>query len=165
MQRSWFVFVTLTLVLAAGLFGCSARLHADAPPPWTLKNLDGKLVSLSDFKGKVVVLDIWATWCPPCRAEIPHFIELQNEFKDKGVAVVGMSVDSDGPEAVKKFAQDNGMNYPIVMADEATATAYGADQGIPLTIVIGKDGQVVGRHLGLTDKETFEDEIHKALAE
>jgi thiol-disulfide isomerase/thioredoxin len=164
-NRTWLAFVTLTLALAAGLFGCSSRAHADAPPPWTLKDLSGKTVSLSDFKGKVVVLDIWATWCPPCRAESPHFIELQNEFKDKGVTVVGLSVDSTGPEAVAKFVQENKMNYPIVMADEATATAYGADQGIPLTIVIDKNGQVVGRHLGLTDKETFEDEIHKALAE
>jgi thiol-disulfide isomerase/thioredoxin len=164
-NRTWLAFVTLTLALAAGLFGCSSRARADAPPPWTLKDLSGKTVSLSDFKGKVVVLDIWATWCPPCRAEIPHFIELQNEFKDKGVTVVGLSVDSTGPEAVAKFVQENKMNYPIVMADEATATAYGADQGIPLTIVIDKNGQVVGRHLGLTDKETFEDEIHKALAE
>ena len=164
-NRSWLVFVTLTLALAAGLFGCSAQLHADAPPAWTLKDLNGKDVSLSDFKGKVVVLDIWATWCPPCRAEIPHFIELQDEYKDKGVTVVGMSVDSTGPEAVAKFVQENKMNYPIVMADEATATAYSADQGIPLTIVIDKNGQVVGRHLGLTDKETFEEEIHKALAD
>jgi thiol-disulfide isomerase/thioredoxin len=137
----------------------------DVAPAWTLKNLDGKPVSLSDFKGKVVVLDIWATWCPPCRAEIPHFIEIQNEYKDKGVTVVGMSVDSTGPADVAKFVKDNGMNYPIVMADEATATAYGADQGIPFTLVIDKNGNVVSRHLGLTDKEVFEDDIKKALAE
>ena len=134
-------------------------------PAWTLNDLDGKPVSLSDFKGKVVVLDIWATWCPPCRAEIPHFIEIQNEYKDKGVTVVGMSVDSTGPADVAKFVKDNGMNYPIVMADEATATAYGADQGIPFTLVIDKNGNVVSRHLGLTDKSVFEDDIKKALAE
>ena len=149
-------------VLLAVLF--SPQLRADAPPPWTLKDLGGKTVSLSDFKGKVVVLDIWATWCPPCRAEIPHFIELQDEYKDKGVTIVGMSVDSTGPEAVAKFAQENQMNYPIVMADEATATAYGADQGIPFTIIIDKNGQVVARHLGLTDKEVFENDIKTALA-
>jgi thiol-disulfide isomerase/thioredoxin len=163
MQKcSRLVLVLFTLTLATAFLGCS-RLSADVPPAWTLKDLHGKTVSLSDFKGKVVVLDIWATWCPPCRDEIPHFIELQDKYKDKGVTVVGMSVDSTGPEAVAKFAHDNKMNYPIVMADEATATAYGADQGIPLTIVIGKDGQVIGRHMGLTDKETFEDEIHKGL--
>jgi thiol-disulfide isomerase/thioredoxin len=153
------------LALLAGLFLFPHYLRADAAPAWTLKDLNGKTVSLSDFKGKVVVLDIWATWCPPCRAEIPHFIELQDQYKDKGVTVVGMSVDSTGPAAVAKFVEENKMNYPIVMADEATATAYGADQGIPFTIVIDKNGQVVARHLGLTDKETFQDDIAKALAD
>jgi len=143
----------------------SSTPTADAAPAWTLNDLDGKPVSLADFKGKVVVLDIWATWCPPCRAEIPHFIEIQNEYKDKGVTVVGMSVDSTGPADVAKFVKDNGMNYPIVMADEKTATAYGADQGIPFTIVIDKNGNVVSRHLGLTDKSVFEDDIKKTLAQ
>jgi peroxiredoxin len=142
-----------------------AAASADPAPAWTLMDLDGKPVSLSDFKGKVVVLDFWATWCPPCRAEIPHFIEIQNEFKDKGVTVVGVSVDSTGPADVAKFVKDNGMNYPIVMADEKTAEAYGADQGIPTTMVIDKNGNIVGRHLGLTDKDVFVSEIEKALKE
>jgi thiol-disulfide isomerase/thioredoxin len=145
--------------------GPPGSVAADPAPAWTLNDLDGKPVSLADFKGKVVVLDIWATWCPPCRAEIPHFIEIQNEYKDKGVTVVGMSVDSTGPADVAKFVKDNGMNYPIVMADEKTAAAYGADQGIPFTLVIDKNGNVVSRHLGLTDKSVFEDDIKKALAE
>jgi thiol-disulfide isomerase/thioredoxin len=134
-------------------------------PAWTLKDLDGKTVSLADFKGKVVVLDFWATWCPPCRAEIPHFIELQNELKDKGVTIVGVSLDSTGPADVAQFAKTNGMNYPIVMGDEKTATAYGADQGIPTTVVIDAKGNIVATHLGLTDKDTFESDIKKALAE
>ncbi len=151
-------------VFAAVALLCSGLLlHADPAPAWTLKDLDGKTVSLADFKGKVVVLDIWATWCPPCRAEIPHFIELQNEWKDKGVTVVGMSVDSTGAADVAKFAKDHGMNYPIVMADEATPTAYGADQGIPTTVVIDKNGNIVASHLGLTEKSVFEADIAKAL--
>lgn len=159
---SWLAAAVLTIFIGAFLLG--SRLQADPAPAWTLKDLNGKSVSLSDFKGKVVVLDIWATWCPPCRAEIPHFIELQNEFKDKGVTIVGMSVDSTGPADVAKFVQTNGMNYPIVMADEKTATAYGADQGIPTTVVIDRQGNIVASHLGLTDKETFESDIRKALA-
>ena len=143
----------------------SSASAAQAAPAWTLKDLDGKSVSLADFKGKVVVLDIWATWCPPCRAEIPHFVELQNEWKDKDVTIVGMSLDSTGAADVAKFAQDNGMNYPIIMGDEATATAYGADQGIPTTVVIDKKGNIVATHLGLTDKDVFEDDIKKALAD
>ena len=173
-KASRFLFPTFVFLLSALLFTACSRQNsqADEPsrtlgpaPAWTLKDLDGKPVSLSDFKGKVVILDIWATWCPPCRAEIPHFIELQNEWKDKDVTVVGMSVDSTGPEDVAKFVKENGMNYPIVMADEKTATDYGADQGIPFTIVIDKNGQVVARHLGMTDKSTFEDDIKEALAD
>jgi thiol-disulfide isomerase/thioredoxin len=160
---SWLAAVPVFLFVGA-LF-LSTRLHSEPAPAWTLKNLDGKSVSLSDFKGKVVVLDIWATWCPPCRAEIPHFIELQKEFKDKGVTIVGMSVDSTGPADVAKFVKANGMNYPIVMGDEKTATAYGADQGIPTTVVIDGKGNIVATHLGLTDKETFEGDIKKALAQ
>jgi cytochrome c biogenesis protein CcmG/thiol:disulfide interchange protein DsbE len=151
------VFATVAL-LFSGLL-----LHADPAPAWSLKDLDGKTVSLADFKGKVVVLDIWATWCPPCRAEIPHFIELQNEWKDKGVTVVGLSVDSTGAADVAKFAKDHGMNYPIVMDTGTTASAYGADQGIPTTVVIDKNGNIVASHLGLTEKSVFEDDIAKAL--
>jgi thiol-disulfide isomerase/thioredoxin len=172
-KARWFVCAAILMISGALFFtACTNPSQASSPgktlgaaPPWTLKDLDGKTVSLSDFKGKVVVLDIWATWCPPCRAEIPHFIELQNEWKDKGVTVVGMSVDSTGPADVAKFVKDNGMNYPIVMADENAATAYGADQGIPFTVVIDKNGQIVARHLGLTDKSTFEDDIKNALAD
>ena len=155
-----FGLFTLALFASAGL----KSLQADPAPGWTLKDLNGKTVSLSDFKGKVVVLDIWATWCPPCRAEIPHFIEIQNEFKGQGVTVVGLSVDSSGPAAVAEFAKSNGMNYPIVMADEKTAVAYGADQGIPTSVVIDANGNIVGTHLGLTDKAVFVEEIKKALA-
>jgi len=172
-KAPWFVFTASVLVSSALFFtACSNPSQASSPgktlgaaPPWTLKDLDGHPVSLSDFKGKVVVLDLWATWCPPCRAELPHFVELQNEWKDKGVTIVGMSVDSIVPADVAKFAKANGMNYPIVMADEATASAYGADNGIPFTIVIDKNGQVVARHLGLTDKSVFEDDIKNALAD
>jgi peroxiredoxin len=162
-KLSWLAAVVLTIFVGTFLF--STRLRSEPAPDWTLKNLAGQTVSLSDFKGKVVVLDFWATWCPPCRAEIPHFIELQNEFKAKGVTIVGLSVDSIAPADVAKFAKDNGMNYPIVMADEKTATAYGADQGIPTTVVIDGKGNVVATHLGLTEKETFKGDIEKALSD
>jgi thiol-disulfide isomerase/thioredoxin len=162
-QAPWRIFTLAALATIVLLF--SPALRADPAPAWTLKDLDGNPVSLSDFKGKVVVLDLWATWCPPCRAEIPHFIELQNEWKDKGVTIVGMSLDSTGPADVAKFAKDNGMNYPIVMGDGTTASAYGADQGIPTTVVIDKKGNIVATHLGLTDKDVFEGDIQKALSD
>jgi peroxiredoxin len=176
MQKArWPVFLAFALFISAcsrnpsttasDTPAASAPAASSAAPAWTLKDLNGKSVSLSDFKGKVVVLDFWATWCPPCREEIPHFIELQNEFKDKGVTVVGVSLDSTGPADVAQFVKANGMNYPIVMGDEQTATAYGADQGIPTTVVIDGRGNIVATHLGLADKDTFESDIKKALAD
>lgn len=153
-----------SLFASGALLVSGLLLHAGPAPAWSLKDLDGKTVNLADFKGKVVVLDIWATWCPPCRAEIPHFIELQNEWKDKGVVIVGLSVDSTGAADVAKFVKDHGMTYPIVMDDGTTSSAYGADQGIPTTVVIDKKGNIVASHLGLTERSVFEDDIKKALA-
>jgi peroxiredoxin len=167
-------FLPAVVALALSIGACSrtsppsaaaAPSSSTPAPAWTLKDVNGKTVSLSDFKGKVVILDFWATWCQPCLAEIPHFIELQNEFRDKGVTIVGLSVDSLIPSDVAKFASENGINYPIVMADEKTATAYGADQGVPTTIVIDRKGNVVAIHLGITDKETFRGDIEKALSD
>jgi len=140
-------------------------IAADPAPLWTLKDLDGKPVSLADFRGKVVVLDFWATWCPPCVAEIPHFIELQKEYQDKGVTIIGASVDTAIPADIAKFAKDNGMNYLIVMADDKMATDYGADEGVPITFVIDSKGNIIARHIAYTEKNVIEDDIKKALAE
>jgi cytochrome c biogenesis protein CcmG/thiol:disulfide interchange protein DsbE len=132
-------------------------------PAWQLQDLDGKTVQLSDFKGKVVVLDFWATWCPPCRGEIPDFIALQNQYKDQGLVVVGVSLDQGGPGVVSSFAKTEGMNYPVVMGTDDVAALYGDIQAIPTTFVIDRTGKVVAKHVGGTDKGTFEDEIKKAL--
>jgi cytochrome c biogenesis protein CcmG/thiol:disulfide interchange protein DsbE len=141
--------------------GCAVQ--AGPAPAWNLKDLDGKSVQLSDFKGKVVILDFWATWCPPCRAEIPNFVQLQTQYKDKGLVVVGISVDEGGPAVVSAFAKAQNINYPIVMGDESVSTAYGNIQAIPTTFVIDPSGNIVNRHEGFTEKSTFESEIQKLL--
>jgi thiol-disulfide isomerase/thioredoxin len=129
---------------------------------WELKDLDGNLVKSSDFDGKVVILDFWATWCPPCKAEIPGFIELQKKYRDRGLVVVGVSIDEEGPSVVKQFMTKFGMNYPVVIGDLRLMKDFGA-RVVPTTFVIDRSGNVVAKHVGFTSRETFESEIAPLL--
>jgi DsbE subfamily thiol:disulfide oxidoreductase len=132
-------------------------------PSWGLQAVGGNVVHSSDFKGKVVVLDFWATWCPPCKAEIPGFIALQNEYGKNGLAVVGVSVDEGGTAVVKAFAQQSGMNYSVVLADKKTTQVFGGIEAIPTTFIIDREGRIVKKHLGFTEKEEFEKELKPLL--
>lgn len=126
-----------------------------------LKDLDGKEVSLASFKdpNKVVLLNFWATWCGPCKAEIPGFVELQEKYKDK-LTIIGYSVD-DTAELAKKYAADYKMNYPILLGEgrEDVQDAYGPIWGIPASFIISKDGKVCRKHMGIAPKAVFEKEI------
>jgi len=133
-----------------------------AAPDWQLPGLDGKTVKLSDFKGKVVVLNFWATWCPPCRKEIPDLIALHKKHGND-LVVVGVSLDENGPAAVKSFVAKNGINYPVVMGDQRTASAYGGITAIPTTFVIDREGRIVGGIQGGADLSGFEAAIKPAL--
>jgi peroxiredoxin len=163
MKRIFFSGALLTLLLCALPLRAADLPVGATAPNWQLKNLDGKPVQLSDFKGKVVVLDFWATWCPPCREEIPDLVALQNQYRDKGVVVVGVSLDQGGAGPVAAFAKAQGMNYPIVLGDENVTGQYGDIQGIPTTFIIGRDGKVSAMHMGATDKATFDGDIKKVL--
>ena len=134
-------------------------------PSFTLQDLKGKTVSLSDFKGKVVVLDFWATWCPPCVKEIPHFIALYEQYKDQGFAIVGISVDREGISVVKSFARKYQVNYPILMTDGQVDKAYGGIPSIPTTFVIDSAGNIRQKYVGYRDKAVFETDIKALLAE
>ena len=134
-----------------------------AAPDWQLKDLDGKSVKLSDFKGKVVILNFWATWCPPCRKEIPTFVSLQRQYADKGLVIVGVSLDEKGPGVVKPFVAKMGINYPVVMGDPKTAADYGGIAVVPTTFVIDRSGKVAAEHEGDADRATFEGEIKPLL--
>src|SRR5580692_4208696 len=127
-----------------------------AAPGWRLKDVDGKPVDLGEFKGKVVVLDFWATWCPPCRTEIPGYIALQKKYAADGLVVIGVSVDTDGPAPVKKFMKDFGINYLIVMADDDIQNAYGPILGYPTTFIIDRDGVIRDKKLGKMPAAGFE---------
>jgi thiol-disulfide isomerase/thioredoxin len=128
-------------------------------PAWELTDVDGKTVKSSDFAGKVVILDFWATWCPPCKAEIPGFIDLQKKYGDKGVAVIGVSLDQEGPSTVKPFMNQLGINYPVVMGDDKIVQDFGGIEGVPTTFIIDRSGNEVSKHVGYGDEEAFETEI------
>ena len=123
-------------------------------PAWMLKALDGKDVKSSEYRGKVLVLNFWATWCPPCVAEIPDFIELQKELGDKGLTFVGVSLDVS-PAPVKKYVRRTKVNYPVVMGNQDVVNDFGNFSGIPQTYVIDKEGVIRMSHMGKIKKEAL----------
>lgn len=131
-------------------------------PGWELTTVDGKQVKASDFDGKVVLVDFWATWCPPCRKGVPDLIALQKAHGGKGLAVVGISLDnSDSP--VKKFIEAQKINYTVVMGNEEVATQFGGIQAIPTAFLIDRSGKIVWQHVGLADKAELEKRIAELL--
>lgn len=132
-------------------------------PDFTLKDINGNAMSLGDFKGKVVILDFWATWCPPCREEIPHFKELYTQYKEKGLEIIGVALDDGGLQDVKPFAEENGINYPILLGNDKVTRDYGGIKGIPTTFVIDRQGNIIEKFLGYRQKEVFEKIIKKLL--
>lgn len=136
--------------------------NPEAAPAFLLHDINGKIVSTADWKGKVVILNFWATWCPPCREEIPEFVQLQAKYKDK-LLIVGASEDEDGPPKVQQFVQRYGMNYPIVMATKELIDNYGGVPALPTSFLIDRDGRIVQKHTGLYEYEVYDREV-RALA-
>lgn len=155
----------LTLLSYTGVWADDASdlSKGSVAPAWKLQDLDGKTVSSEDFKGKVVILDFWATWCGPCRAEIPGLIDLQAKYQKQGLVVIGISLDEGGVETVKPFVKKAGLNYAVTLADNKVQQAFGGVDAIPLTFVIDRQGRIVTKHLGLTEKDEFEAEIKPLL--
>ncbi len=132
-------------------------------PDFALKDAGGKVVHLADYRGKVVVLDFWATWCNPCVVEIPWFQEFQRKYKDRGFAVLGVSMDDDGWKVINPFVREKKINYRIVLGDDKTGDQYGGLEALPTTFVIDRNGRIAAVHVGLTGKKDFEDAIEKLL--
>lgn len=141
---------------------CSTE-HRGKLDAFTVKDMNGGEVRLSDFKGKAILLNYWATWCGPCRVEIPAFVELFDKYKDQGFVILGVSTDDD-PETLRGYAKELKMNYPVLVGrdSEPLLEAFGPVWGLPTSYFIARDGSVCGKHMGPATKEEFEREI-KAL--
>ena len=139
----------------------SSVVHS-AAPDFSLQDLNGQPLDLANYRGKVVLLDFWATWCTPCRGEIPHFVEFQDKYRAQGFQVIGISMD-DGPKPVREFYQELRMNYPVALGNEKVAEAYGGVLGLPVTFLIGRDGGVATKHVGEVEMPVLQQEIESLL--
>ena len=134
-------------------------------PDFSLLDLDGKTVRLSDFNGQVRIVDFWATWCPPCRKEIPHFQALHEKYGTGGLTVIGVALDETGAEVVRPFVEEQRMTYTSVIGSQDVARQYGGIEAIPTTFVIDKQGKVFRKYVGYRDYETFEADVKTLLAQ
>jgi len=142
-----------------------------AAPSFELKDQSGATVKLADYKGKVVLLNFWATWCGPCKVEIPWFVEFERANKDKNFAVIGMSMDDDGWTIVKPYTEEHKMNYRVLVGDDKISKDFGKLSGLgsidslPTTFLLDRDGKVAAVHNGLVSKSTYAQEISTLLSE
>jgi len=159
MKRFKWLFFPFALVLLLAISAENAKaLEKNYPdaPDFTLTDLSGNNISLSSFNGKVVFLNFWATWCPPCRKEIPGFIEIYEKYKDQGIVIIGISVDKTGVDSVRDFVEKEKITYPVVMGNSDIVNDYKPGRFIPTTIIVDKNGKIRHKHVGYMDKDTLE---------
>jgi peroxiredoxin len=161
-------------VLVLLLAGCSnnssgGKLHSEgerkAAPAFKLKDSSGGEVTLADLKGRVVLLNFWATWCGPCEVEIPWFVEFEQKYKDQGFSVLGVSFDDDGWISVRPYIAAHKINYRIAIGSDELSQLYGGVDSLPTSFVIDRAGRIAAIHVGLVDKRDYQDEIIKLLAD
>lgn len=162
------------LVLVLGLASCSkskqeveARMPAESKrlkaPEISLKDADGNTVTLADYKGKVLLINFWATWCGPCEAEIPWFVEFEQKYKGRDFAVLGISMDDDGWKSVRPYIASHKMTYRVVIGNETVAQKFGEIDALPTSFILDRQGRVAAHHVGLVDKSDYQNEILKLL--
>jgi cytochrome c biogenesis protein CcmG/thiol:disulfide interchange protein DsbE len=164
--------LALALLLVTGLAAgpeVPARATLAAPaqrpvaPAFALRDLEGKVVRLGDYRGRVVIVDFWATWCGPCRRELPHLKALHERYGKRGLVVLGISVDHQGTDVVRSFVRKHAVTWPTLMADEAVLAAYGDVRAIPTKFVIDRQGRIAGRMMGYVPEERLEAAVRPLL--
>jgi thiol-disulfide isomerase/thioredoxin len=176
-QKNALVMIMVTIVVAAMLYTGAYRSRQERAqatgalqgnvmgqiaPDFELETLDGKKVKLSDFRGKAVVLNFWATWCQPCKIEMPWLIEFENKYKSQGVEIVGVAMEDTDKKDIEKFLSEMHVNYLILLGKESVGEQYGGILGLPTTFYIGRDGKIVEQHAGIIDKSLIESHIQRA---
>ncbi|NOX37462.1 MAG: TlpA family protein disulfide reductase [Calditrichaeota bacterium] len=169
MMKKW-LFILIPIIGLALLTGCggekeSATTTTDpaAAPDFALEDHQGNIVRLADFRGKVTIINFWATWCGPCREEIPGFVRLYDRYKDDGLAIIGISLDRPGWEVVRPFMEKYNINYPIVLGNQKVVLDYGGIQAIPTTFIVNRQGHIVDRIIGYRPEAFFEKRIKELL--
>jgi len=170
--------LVVVIVVVIGMVVFAGRLHKKSvsgaalqgdgvgtvAPDFTLPTLEGKQVKLSDYRGKAVLLNFWATWCGPCKVEIPWFMDLEKQYGSQGLVVVGIAMDDDGKDGVTKFAREMKIDYPVLVGNDAVADQYGGVAGLPTTFYVDRNGKIVKKVAGLVSHSEIEDGIKAALA-
>jgi len=172
MNKAGLSKLALALILGLLANGCHSASGSGGGPPgavhsaaadFSVQDLNGHPVDLASLRGKVVLLNFWATWCTPCRAEIPNFVQFQDSYGPQGLQIVGMSMDDDA-KPVREFYRQFKMNYPVGMGTDKIAQSYGGILGLPVTVLIGRDGRIAARYVGAVQLPTVEQEIKTLLA-
>ncbi len=183
MKRNPVVLVVIALIVALMLWagirqtrrkagsspeGSATAMKGKVAPDFSLITLDGKPAKLSDFRGEAVLLNFWATWCEPCKIEMPWFVDFQKQYGPQGLQIVGVAMDDADTKDIAKFAQDMHVDYPILVGKdderESIANAYGGVQFLPETLYLDRDGKILNKMFGLVNRSEIEDNIKKAMA-
>jgi thiol-disulfide isomerase/thioredoxin len=156
--HSGVVLLYASAALGVLMLGAAPSLAGETPPApsFTVRGLDGKPLRLSEFRGRPMVVDFWATWCTPCRANMPHLDRIQQRYRDRGLVVLGLSVDDESPVEVRHFADHLGVRFRLAMANDAALDQWGPVRSLPTTVFIGRHGEIVRRVVGYVDAETMD---------